>query len=77
MNQGNAKLDNVLSRHGKKTEETMETCSQRPLSPSFSLPKESILEGNKLLIAFLKVGFAATDHPMLCTWTLSRSGLLP
>lgn len=34
----------------------------------FSLPKESILAGNNLLFAFLKVGCAPTDHFMLCQY---------
>lgn len=42
MNQGDAKLDNVLPRHGKKTEEMMEACRQRPLGPCLFLSQRRV-----------------------------------
>lgn len=64
MNQGNAEL-----------KETTQAKDSQPLR--FALPKDSNSGSRSSLIAFLKVGFAPSDHTVLCTQTVARSRLLP
>lgn len=64
MNQGNTEL-----KETRQAKDSQSLC--------FVLPEESILAAKHLLIAFLKIGFVPIDCIVLCTQTVSRSGLHP